>query len=125
MWAGSFFIHQQLCVVLVSRKLWPVAMLWGLFGRSRRLSRDLKLCKIFGAVVLGKISNEILSGLSALPHLISLIAEANLVDERGMDNRPSALGNRFSPVFQAQCSLLILLKVPLVNVKNVELRRRR
>ena len=34
-------------------------------------------------------------------HLISLIAEANLVDKGGMDNRPSALGYRFSLVFHA------------------------
>ena len=43
------------------------------------------------------ICGGILFGFRALPHLISLIAEANLVDERGINN----LGNRFSPVFDA------------------------
>ena len=39
-----------------------------------------------------------------------------------MDNRSSALGNRFSPVFYADRT--VLLKVSLVNAKNVQLRRR-
>ena len=31
-----------------------------------------------------------------------LNCRGNLVDEAGMNNRPSALGNRFSPVFHAE-----------------------
>ena len=61
----------------------------------------LKLYKTFGAAVLQNISGGILSGLWALPHLISSIGETNMVDERGMDNRPPALVNRFSPFFHA------------------------
>ena len=86
----------------------------------------LKPCNTFGAAVLQNIGGRILSGFCALPHLISKIAKANLVDETGMNIKPSALGNRFSPVFHAlSCCLLVLLKVPLVNAKNVQLRQRR
>ena len=45
------------------------------------------------------------------------------MDERGMDNRPSALRNRFSPLFYAD--RIFLLKVSVANAKNVQLRRRR
>ena len=68
--------------------------------------KRLKLCKAFW----GRSASEYLCWdffwVQPLQHIISLIAKANFADESNMDNIPSALGNRFSPVF-----MLIILFV--------------
>ena len=47
------------------------------------------------------------------------------MNETDINNRSSALENRFSPVFHADHVVCkSFLKMPLVNAKNVQLRRR-
>ena len=49
------------------------------------------------------------------------------MDKKSMTKRPLALGNKFFPVFHADCVCLFVcpLKVSLVDAKDVQLRRRR
>ena len=46
------------------------------------------------------------------------------MDKRSMTKRPSALGNKFFPVFMLIVLFVSFLKVPLVDAKDVQLRRR-
>ena len=77
------------------------------------------MCHIWGHSALEYMWRDIVWAL------ISLIAETNLLDKKSMTKRPSALGNNYFSVYMLIVLFVSPLKVPLVNAKSVQLRRRR
>ena len=82
------------------------------------------MCHIWGRSASENIWRDIVWALN-FTHLISLIAETHLLDKKSMTKRPSALGNKCFLFYMLIMLFVSSLKVPLVNAKNVQLRRKR